>query len=69
MTDGCLWALAPQSCPSPESAAYPTAVFGEHCEPRLSAMNGRSTCALELLTIAIPSESSHWLNYGFQAVV
>jgi len=32
-------------------------------------MNGRSTCALELLTIAIPSESSRWLNYGFKAVV
>jgi hypothetical protein len=33
------------------------------------AMNGRSIYALELLTIAIPSESSRWLNYGFQAVV
>jgi hypothetical protein len=32
-------------------------------------MNGRSTYAVELLTIAIPSGSSRWLNYGFQAVV
>jgi hypothetical protein len=36
---------------------------------RHAAMNGRSTYALELLTIAIPSESSRWLNYGFKAVV
>jgi hypothetical protein len=35
--DGCLWALAPQSCLSPKCAAYPTATFGEHWEPRLSA--------------------------------
>ncbi len=34
-----------------------------------SAMNGRSTYTVELLTIAIPSESSRWLHYGFQAVV
>jgi hypothetical protein len=38
MADDCLWALAPQSCPSPKCAAYPTAAFGEHWEPRLSAI-------------------------------
>jgi len=32
------------------------------------AMNGRSTYALELLTITLPSESGRRLNYGFQAV-
>ncbi len=30
MADGCLWELAPQSCPSPKRAADPTAAFGKH---------------------------------------
>ena len=32
-------------------------------------MNGRSTYALALLTIAIPGEGSRWLTYGLKAVV
>src|ERR1700730_14499791 len=65
MADGCLWVLAPQSCPSPKCAAYPTAAFGEHWEPRLSARCGhwlvrylgrsKASCFLEGRAMNIPT--------------
>jgi hypothetical protein len=41
-SDGCPWALAPQSCPCPKGAAYPSSAFGEHWELRLPATSRRS---------------------------
>ena len=42
LADGCLWALVPQSSPSPKCAVYPSSALREHWEPRLSATFGHS---------------------------
>jgi hypothetical protein len=41
--DGCLWAVAPQSGPSPKCAAHTSSDFGRPKEPRLRAICGHSS--------------------------